>query len=116
MGWANSDYNAISVQLQLQLPTGTELGKSSNIQELIQKRKNLKKQNVPEETIEEIEDKIAEFCQEANRNKVMENFNEVDGADGNIAHHGIWKIKRKIFPKIKPPLPEKFKRSVDYKS
>ena len=79
--------------------------KSSNIQELIQKRKNLKKQNVPEETIEEIEDKIAEFCQEANRNKVMENFNEVDGADGNIAHHGIWNVKRKIFPKIKPPLP-----------
>ena len=35
----------------------------------------------------------------------MENFNEVDGSDGNIAHHGIWKIKRKIFPKIKPSLP-----------
>ena len=28
VGWvgSNSDYNAISVQLQLQLPTGTELG------------------------------------------------------------------------------------------
>ena len=24
--WSNSDYNAISVQLQLQLPTGIELG------------------------------------------------------------------------------------------
>ena len=26
VGWSESDYKAISVQLQLQLPTGTELG------------------------------------------------------------------------------------------
>ena len=117
VGWSDkTKLILISTLVEVVVEVEVELGKSSNIQELIQKRKNLKKQNVPEETIEEIEDKIAEFCQEANRNKVMENFNEVDGADGNIAHHGIWKIKRKIFPKIKPPLPEKFKRSVDYKS
>ena len=28
-GWSNSDYKAISPQLQLQLPAGTELGKNS---------------------------------------------------------------------------------------
>ena len=28
VGWVQSDYKAISVQLQLQLPAGTELGKN----------------------------------------------------------------------------------------
>ena len=31
VGWVQSDYTAISVQLQLQLPDGTELGNSRQI-------------------------------------------------------------------------------------
>jgi hypothetical protein len=29
----------------------------------------------------------------------------LDGNDDNLQHQGIWKIKRKVFPKIKPSLP-----------
>ena len=43
--------------------------------------------------MEEVEGEIAVLCQEPNRSKVMENFNEVDGSDGTLAHHGIWKVK-----------------------
>ena len=66
------------------------------------------KQNVSEadeETIEEIEEKIADMCQEGNKKKVMENLKELDSSDGNINHQGIWKTKKKLFPKIKPSLP-----------
>ena len=31
VGWVQSDYRAISVQLQLQLPAGTELGNSTHL-------------------------------------------------------------------------------------
>ena len=37
--------------------------------------------------------------------KVKENFNELGGNDGNVNHQGIWKAKRKCFPKIKPTIP-----------
>ena len=78
--------------------------KSTDLNVLLEKRNQLKRKNAPEEIMEEVEGEIAVLCQEANRSKVMENFNEVDGSDGTLAHHGIWKVKQKIFPKIKPKL------------
>ena len=36
---------------------------------------------------------------------MTENFKTVGGDDGNLSHQGIWKIKKKYFPKIKPTLP-----------
>ena len=83
--------------------------KNSEIKDLMDKRSVLKGKQVvsekDEEAIEEIEAKIAEKCQEGNKRKVMDNLSEMDGSDGNLAHQGIWKIKQKIFPKIKPSLP-----------
>ena len=35
----------------------------------------------------------------------MDNFGEMDGDDGVLNHQGVWKNKRKLFPKIKPNLP-----------
>ena len=37
VGWVQSDYKAISVQLQLQLPTGTELGNTDVVKLLWRK-------------------------------------------------------------------------------
>ena len=51
------------------------------------------------------EQEIAEICQEDNKQKVLENFNEADGTDGFLAHHGLWKLKKRLFPKITPSLP-----------
>jgi hypothetical protein len=39
------------------------------------------------------------------RKIVMENFGEMDGADGMLKHQGVWKNKRKLFPKIKTNFP-----------
>ena len=29
----------------------------------------------------------------------------MDGGEGNLNHLGVWKVKRKQFPKVKPSLP-----------
>ena len=83
--------------------------KQNEVLELIEKRKVLKKKidvnEADEEEINRIEEVIAEKCQDANRQKVIDNFSELGGNDGNLQHQGIWKIKRKEFPKIKPSLP-----------
>ena len=47
---------------------------------------------------------IAEKCEEENRKKVIDNFKEMEGQHGNVSHQGIWKNKKKLFPKIKPTL------------
>ena len=52
-----------------------------------------------------IEFSIAEMCEEENRKKIIDNFKEMDGQNGNLSHQGVWKNKKKLFPKIKPSLP-----------
>ena len=75
----------------------------------MERRKQLKKKQFitedEDEEILEIEFKIADVCEEKNRKKVIENFGEINGADGNLEHQGVWKCKKKFFPKIKPSLP-----------
>ena len=83
--------------------------KRSEINDLMHKRSKLKKKKLLEEEEEEeiihLEKLIADKCEEKNRKIVMENFGEMDGADGILNHQGVWKNKRKLFPKIKPNLP-----------
>ena len=52
-----------------------------------------------------IELNIAEKCEDLNRKKVTENFKAINVSEGDLSHQGIWKIKKKYFPKIKPSLP-----------
>ena len=52
-----------------------------------------------------LEGLIAQMCEDKNRQKVMKNFGEMNGTDGGLNHQGVWKNKRKLFPKIKPNLP-----------
>ena len=77
--------------------------KTSEIGLLMEKRRLLKKKDCLEEKEEEelnnLEEKIANKCEELNRNKVTENFKTVGGDDGNLSHQGIWKIKKSIFRK-----------------
>ena len=81
--------------------------KNIKIKELLEKRNILRKKNssVSDEAIEEIEDEIATILQEENKRKVMENFSDINGSDEFLSQHGLWKVKRKIFPKFKPSLP-----------
>ena len=83
--------------------------KSSEIDNLMSKRSKLKKKDLLDEEEEEeiilLENLIAEKCEETNRKKVMENFGEMNGYHGGLNHQGVWKNKRKLFPKIKPSLP-----------
>ena len=83
--------------------------KKSEISDLMDKRKNLKNKVVVDENDEEeilnIEEMIADKCLEANRKNVVDNFKGMERNDGNIHHQGIWKMKKKYFPKLKPTLP-----------
>ena len=75
--------------------------KKTEISVLLDKRKKIKNKTdlneKDEEEIVKIEEKIAEMCQEGNRKKVMENFSDMDGADGNLVHQVVWKTKKKMF-------------------
>ena len=67
-----------------------------------------KKQNLSEEEEDELvnlEALIAEACEDENRIKVMENFQEMEAESGDLNHQGVWKAKRKYFPKVKPSIP-----------
>ena len=54
--------------------------------------------------LKQLEEKIAGICEQANRKRVNDNFKDIGGKDGNLCHQGIWSIKKKYFPKIKPSL------------
>ena len=51
-----------------------------------------------------LEEEIAMKCEEVNKKKVVDNFKELDN-NGDVNHQGIWKVKKKFFPKINPSLP-----------
>ena len=65
---------------------------------MLERRRKLKSKQVvcekDHEEIEEIEEKIAEKCQEENKRKVMDNFSEMDGLDGNLVHQGVGRQSR----------------------
>ena len=75
----------------------------------MERRKFLKKKTKlteeDEEEIKELELAVAEKCENINRKKVIDNFGDLGGREGDLKHQGIWNVKRKYFPKIKPSLP-----------
>ena len=58
-----------------------------------------------EKELSEIDEEIAVIVAEENKDKVIENFKEFANADSLLNINGMWKIKRKIFPKNKESLP-----------
>ena len=75
----------------------------------MEKRSKLKKKDNLDEKEEvelvKLEEIIAGKCEELNRKKVTENFRDIGGNHDNLSHQGIWRIKKKYFPKKKPSLP-----------
>ena len=76
---------------------------------LLDRRSTLKKkENKDEKDDDEIlnlEALIAEECQDENKKKVVDNFRDINGSDGNLNHQGVWKAKKRYFPKLKPKIP-----------
>ena len=83
--------------------------KYSELHNLMEKRRKLKKMESLNESdeieLKKVEETIAEKCEESNRKRVSENFKDIGGNTGNLCHQGIWNIKKKYFPKVKPSLP-----------
>ena len=75
------------------------LFKLLNKRSQFKKKKNLDEKE--EEELYNLEALIAEECEDENRKKVLENFNDMNGSGCNLSHQGIWKTKRKYFHKIK---------------
>ena len=79
------------------------------IGDLMNERNKLKKKqslnDEEEEKLIKMENMISEACEDENRKKVLDNFKEINGSNGNLSHQGVWKLKKKHFPKIKPTLP-----------
>ena len=57
------------------------------------------------EEIKETEDKLSILTAEENKNKVIENFEALANTDGSCNINGIWKMKKKMFPKNKQAIP-----------
>ena len=82
----------------------------NEVGDLLEQRKKLEKNKSDltkneEENIEHIEELIADKCEDVNKKKDMDHFQELAGNEGILKHQGIWKIKRKVFPKSKPSIP-----------
>ena len=58
-----------------------------------------------EEKLAELEAEISDSCQDENRRKVVDNLLDLDGNNGNLNQQGVWKMKKKLFPKVKSSIP-----------
>ena len=58
-----------------------------------------------EKELSDTEEIISDECAETNLKLVMENFGVLSSTDGTVNTNGMWKLKRKIFPKHSNPLP-----------
>ena len=55
--------------------------------------------------LSETEKMISDESAEANLKLVMDNFGALSATDGTVNTNGMWKLKKKIFPKHVNPLP-----------
>ena len=59
----------------------------------MERRQKLKKKSVlaekEEKEISNLELMIAEACEEENRKKIIDNFKDMDGNNGNLNHQGV---------------------------
>ena len=83
-------------------------GKTQELNVLMERRRKLIRKDIlndeEERELKSLEESIASECEEINKKKVMDNFKELEN-NGDVNYQGIWKIKQKYFPKIKPTLP-----------
>ena len=88
--------------------TNKSRGKMEEINSLMEKRRGLRRKELlneeEEEELNKLEEDIANKCEEINKKKVVDNFKELDN-NGDVSHQGIWRVKKKFFPRITPNLP-----------
>ena len=74
---------------------------------IIQKLKSVEEEHKTEmvEDLSKVEGEISTLSSEENRNKVMNNFKCLANVDGSTNTMGVWKIKKKVFPKNAESLP-----------
>ena len=83
--------------------------KPDKVTDLLEKRKQLKREMAScqvenekedlQKQLDEVDVTLANECEERNRQKVFDNFGDITGSKGNVNNNGIWKVKKKIFPK-----------------
>ena len=74
-----------------------------NRQSKIRKAEEDEKETV--DKLEDIEKVISESCAETNIDLVVANLDHLSSTDGSANTNGMWKIKKKIFPKHAKSLP-----------
>ena len=90
--------------------------KKDRISELIEKRNSLKKNlaeikkageddETTQNELNDVEKVISDSCAEDNLKLVVENFGHLSSTDGSVNTNGIWKLKKRIFPKHCKSLP-----------
>ena len=92
----------------------TNKPKASKINKILEERRNLinklkkstnHEKEVLNDKLSEIEGSICNLVYEDNYSKVVDNLKQLGDEGGNIQPLGIWKIKRKLFPKNRESLP-----------
>ena len=88
--------------------------KETVVTKLLEERKVLKQtlkdcngENSEEyqQKIENIDMKVAQECSEENVKKIKENFGKLSEGAGGVNTNGVWKLKKKVFPKNTRSLP-----------
>ena len=52
-----------------------------------------------------MEKDLASIIQEQNLETVKDTLGVLDGTNGTVNHKGLWKLKKKVDPKVKTSLP-----------
>ena len=84
----------------------TEISRSlKQRSDLINKMESSTHQEDLLDDLKALEERIVSEVAVDNRNKVMDNFQKLANTDGSTNINGMWKMKKRIFPKNPPSLP-----------
>ena len=73
--------------------------------ELVQKSKLDPENDEIKKDLEKVTDNITKLVSEKNRDKLYENFKDLDQTEGGTFANGIWSIKKRVFPKQSANIP-----------
>ena len=75
------------------------------LQLINEQKKNPSKNDELQKEIDKKEKELSNLVSKKNRDKVVSNFKHLDGSFGDFVTSGVWKIKKKVFPKNQKTLP-----------
>ena len=92
----------------------TSKKKITPVSELLEKRRKLieklkycndNEKDTVQDDITDVENKVCDLVADQNFTKVVDNFKNLSNPTGSFHAQGMWKLKRKVFPKNKESLP-----------